>query len=69
MQTSLQTKSTRPHQPQRRSDCGASPHASRRHHHDTHLLQVCQPHIRTTETQWQAETTGGSAQNQRSHSR
>ena len=33
------------------------------------VLRVCQSHICTTETQRQAETTGGSAQNQRTHSR
>ena len=68
-QTSLHTKPTRPHQPQRRPDCGTGPHASIRYHHDTPILQVCQSHICTTEAERQAETTSGSAQNQRPHSR
>ena len=54
-----------PHQSQRRSDCGASPHASIRHHHDTPILQICHPHLRTTETQRQVESIGGPAKNQR----
>ena len=68
-QASLHTKPTSSHQPQRRSDCGTGPHASIRYHYDTPLLQVRQSHICATEAQRQAETTRGSAQNQRPHSR
>ena len=50
-----------PNQSQRRSNCRTSPHAQIRVHNDTPLLQVCQSHLRTTETQRQTESIGRSA--------
>ena len=44
-------------------------HRSIWHLYDTPLLQVRQSHICATRAQRQAETTGRSAQNQRTHSR
>ena len=56
-----------PHQPQRRSNSRASPHAQIRDHNDIPLLQVCQPYLRPSETKRQTETTVGSTENQRPH--
>ena len=58
-----------PNQSQGRYNGRTGPHAKIQHNHNAPFLQICQPHIRTTETQRQAETIGGSAQNQRPHCR
>ena len=65
----MHAQSTNPNQPQRRSDGRAGPHAPLWNHHDATLLQICKPHLCSTETQLQAETTSGSAQNQRTFCR
>ena len=65
----LHAESTSTNQPERRPDGRTGSHAQVRNHHVATLLKIFKPNLRPTETQRQIETTGGSAQNQRTQRR
>ena len=68
-QTSIDTESPLTHQPQGRPHSRISANAQIWDHHNSPILEICQPHLRATQTYWQTATPSGLTEDQRPHLR
>ena len=68
-QTGIYTESPRTHQPQRRPHSRIGTDAQIRDHHNPPILEICQPHLRATQTQRQTTAPSGLTEDQRPHLR